>query len=125
MKLFAYLAGLIVAGLGVLGVISPKRVVPFARMFQSQAGLNTAAALRLVLGTSFFRCALTSRIPRFMRVLGVATVISGVITPFFGVKRLGRILDWWEGKGSSFSRVWSMFALGLGIFLTWALTPDR
>lgn len=125
MKLIAYLSSLFVAGLGALGVASPRKLLPFARRFESRAGLNTAAALRLVLGTSLFLSALSCRIPRTMRVLGIGTIVSGLITPFFGVKRFGRILNWWEGKGTSFSRAWSMLALGVGIFLTWALTPGR
>ncbi|HQJ09537.1 MAG TPA: hypothetical protein PLF54_11085 [Deltaproteobacteria bacterium] len=124
MKLIAYLSGIFVTALGVLGVASPRRLIPFARMFESRAGLNTAAALRLVLGTSLFLSALTCRIPKAIRVIGISTILSGVITPFIGVKRFGRILSWWEGKGSAFSRAWSMIALGLGIFLTWALTPS-
>ncbi len=125
MKLIAYLSSLFVAGLGALGVVSPRRLVPFARVFESRAGLNTAAALRLVLGTSLFISALTSRIPRLMRLFGIGTVVSGLITPFLGVKRFGRILDWWVSKGSAFNRAWSMLALGFGLFLTWALAPRR
>lgn len=125
MKLIAYLVSLFVTSLGALGVMSPRRLLPFARMFESRAGLNTAAALRVAMGSSLFLSALSSRIPRLMRVFGIGTIVSGMITPFFGVKRFGRILRWWEGKGSAFGRTWSSLALGFGIFLIWALMPSR
>ncbi len=125
MKLIAYLSSLFIAGLGALGVVSPRILLPFARRFESRAGLYTAAAMRLALGTSLFLSALSCRFPRTMRALGTGTIVSGLITPFVGVERFGRILDWWEGKGTAFSRTWSMLALGVGIFLAWALTPSR
>jgi hypothetical protein len=47
------------------------------------------------------------------------------MTPFFGVERTQAILDWWSAQGTAFARTWAAFALILGLFIVYAVTPRR
>lgn len=121
MTLVALVFSLFVAGLGALGFASPSRLLGMVRSFQTPTRLYIAAALRLVLGAALFLAAPASRAPELLRILGVFIVVAGVITPFFGLERFGRLLDWWSAQGPTLVRVWSAFAFAFGLLLAYAL----
>ena len=123
MTILALVLSLFVAALGLLGLISPPRLLDIVRHFQSQAGLYAAAALRMVLGVALFSSAPTSRAPRTIRILGVIILVAGMVTPLFGMERLRGLIDWWSARGLVFMRVWAIFALVFGIFLAYAIAP--
>jgi len=124
-KSIAFLISLFITALGAQGIISPLKLLSFARKFESRAGLYAAAALRLAMGTSIFHSAIASRIPNILRAIGATTFVTGLITPFIGVQRFARILSWWSARGPAFMRAWAALALGIGIFLAWAVIPWR
>jgi len=123
MTLVALVLSLFVAALGALGVASPLRLLGVVRYFQTPAGLYFAAALRVVLGVALFFAAPTSRAPELLRILGVVSIVGGVITPFFGLERFRKLLDWWSARGSTFVRAWAAIALAFGLFLAYAVVP--
>jgi uncharacterized membrane protein YidH (DUF202 family) len=121
--LTALLLSLLIAALGALGVASPSRLLGLVRYLQTPAGLYVAAALRLVLGLALFFAAPGSRAPELLRILGVVIIVAGLITPFFGLERFRRLLDWWSARGPAFVRVWAAFALAFGLLLAYAVVP--
>ena len=123
MTFVALIISLFVAGLGALGIASPARLIAVMRSFQAPAGLYAAAALRVVLGTALVFTAPTSRAPEFIRVLGFFIVVVGLITPFFGVERFKKLVDWWLARGPAFIRAWAAFALVGGLLLAYAIVP--
>lgn len=125
MKMIAFLIGLFTAASGALGIISPDRILPLARKFESRAGLGIASALQVGFGSLLLFSAIASHIPRLVRILGAGTLVSGLTLPLLGVKRFGRIIEWWAEKSSVFKRIWLMFDLGFGLLTAWALAPRR
>ena len=123
MALVALILSLFVAALGAIGIVSPGRLLRVVRQFQSTAGLYAAAILRIVLGVALFLAAPTSRSPEIVRILGIISFVSDLITPLFGLERFRRILDWWSARGPAFQRVWAGFALAFGVFLAYAVVP--
>jgi len=119
----ALILSLFVAALGALGIILPKRLLGLARQFQRPGGLYAAAILRIVLGVSLFFSAPTSRSPEVVGIIGIIIFVSGLITPLFGLKRFGRLLDWWSTRGPVFMRVWAGIALAIGLFLAYSVAP--
>ena len=117
----AFILSLGVAALGVLGVISPPRLLRVIRRFESRAGLYAAAAFRVVLGGALVLAAPASRAPEVVRLLGLIIIAAGLLTPLFGVERLRRILDWWSRRGAAFMRVWAGVALAVGLLLAYAV----
>jgi hypothetical protein len=123
MTLVAVILCLLLSGMGALGVASPSRFVDVVRSFQTPMGLFFAGALRVILGVALFFSAPDSRAPALILVVSVAIIVRGVITPFFGVERLRRLLDRLSGKGSLFIRGWAILALALGLSLVYAIVP--
>ena len=123
MAVIALVLSLFVAALGVLGIGSPSRLLGVVRRFQTPAGLYFAAAIRLLMGVVLFFAAPASRAPEVLRILGVVIIVAGLITPFFGLERFRRFLDWWVAKGASFVRAWAAFAFVFGLLLAYSLVP--
>ena len=123
MGLVASVISLLVAAFGLLGIISPPRLLGVVRHFQTPAGLYTVAAIRLIFGTILFLVAPTSRAPGVVRIIGIIAFVAGLITPFFGLERFRRLLDWWSSLGPAFIRAWASFALVFGLWLAYAVFP--
>lgn len=123
MRAVAFVISLFVAALGFVGAVSPGRFLFLVRKFESPAGLSAAGAIRVVLGTALYFSSVASRISKLTRYLGMLTFVSGVLTPFLGVRRFGRLLRWWSARGSAFMRIWAGAALFIGLLLAWAVAP--
>ena len=121
MTIVAAILSLLIAAVGVLGIVAPERLVAFGRAIQTPAGLYAAGAFRVVLGIALFLAAPDSRAPDVIRVFGVIIIVGGVATPLVGLERSRKILDWWTQKGSWFIRLWSLVALGFGLWLAYAV----
>ena len=123
MTLTVGLFGLFVAALGVAWVLSPERLLGLVTRAQSQLGLYFIAGLRLFLGVALLLAAGTSRAPLFLQILGGVSLVSGAITPFFGVERFEAILGWWKRRPPWLVRIWSGFVILFGLSLVWAVLP--
>ena len=123
MTAIAIAFSLFIVALGILGLVSPSRLLGLDRFFQTPAGLYLAAGFRMVMGVVLLMAALASRAPDVLRVIGVVFILAGVITVFLGFERFRGFVDWWSAHGSSFARVWAVVALALGLSLVYVLVP--
>jgi hypothetical protein len=123
MTLVALIICLLTSALGALGIASPSRLLGVVRYFQTSMGLYFAAGIRVLLGVALLFAAPTSRAPGLIYILGVFIIVIGVVTPFFGLERFRRLLDWWSAQGSAFVRGWAVLALLFGLSLAYAVVP--
>ncbi len=112
-----------IAALGALGVVSPSALLGIVRRFQTPTGVYAAAAIRVVFGVVLLFAAPTSRVPEAVRILAVILIAAGVITPFFGLERFRRLLDWWTALGPGLVRAWAAFAFFFGLVVAYAVAP--
>ena len=125
MTLAVALFGLFVATLGAAGMLSPRRLLDLVTRAQSRMGIYSIAGLRLLVGLALLAVAGGSRAPLYLLVLGGLSLVSGAVTPFVGLSRFERILDWWRRRGPGFVRAWSGCVLLFGLSLVWAVFPLR
>jgi len=123
MALLALFFSIFIAVIGAIGFVSPAKLIRFVRKFQSSAGLYLAAGFRVVFGLALFFAADSSRAPEVIRVVGIIVLVSGLITPIFGLDRFRRILNWWSTRPAAFQRVWAGFALAFGLLCAYAVAP--
>ncbi len=123
MTLAVALFGLFLVALGITGTRSPQRVLALVTRVQSQMGLYFIAGVRLLLGIALLLAAPTSRAPLYLQILGALSIVSGSITPFFGVRRFEAILEWWRARPPRIVRLWSLFVILFGASLIWAVFP--
>lgn len=125
MTIVALTLSLAIAALGAVGIVAPGRLLDVVRHFQTPGGLYVAAGIRLVLGVALLFAASGSRAPVALRILGVFVILVGLATPFFGIDRFRRLLDWWSAQGPGFVRIWAAFALAFGLLLAYAVVPGE
>ncbi len=118
------LAGFVVA-IGLVGLASPSTLYGFGRSLDSRTDLYVVAALRIVFGILLLRVASTSRMPRTVRVIGVVVLVAGLVTPFFGIERAHRMIEWLFGQGPLLVRAWGGIAAFVGLFLIYAVAAPR
>ena len=111
--------GLAILIIGALGLASPEALRPFVRRWQTPAGMWVAAGVRFAFGVALWLAAPSSRVPAVLQVLGVFSVISGLVLPLLGLSRFTAILSWWERRSVGFKRAWAGVACAGGAFLLW------
>jgi energy-converting hydrogenase Eha subunit E len=123
MQLVALALSVLIAILGALSFVAPVRALTIARAFESPGRLYALAAIRLVLGVVFFLAGPGSREPEVLRILGILIGAVGIITPFVGLDRQRRLLNWWSARGLAFQRTWAAVGFAFGLFLVYAVAP--
>lgn len=115
------LIAILIAALGLYGLISPEGLAAFASRWRSKHGLWTAAAIRLVFGAALWLVAPYAHTPLVLKILAGLAVAAGVALPFLGLARFAAMLDWWSALPAGVQRAWSGLAACLGMFLLWAV----
>lgn len=121
--LVAALFGVLIAGLGLVGLLSPPALLEFVARWQTRGALLLAGILRVIFGVSLVLAAPGSRAPMAFLVLGVLTVVAGLATPLVGVERFAAILDWWRRRGSGTVRAWALVAMLFGLLVVYGVLP--
>ena len=123
MQIVALALSVLMALLGALSFVAPVRALDIARVFDRPSGLYALAAIRLVVGVVLFLAAPGSRQPGVLRILGILIGVAGIITPFVGLDRQRRLLNWWSARGLGFQRGWAAVGFAFGLFLVYAVAP--
>jgi len=125
MRLLGFFVALLIAVIGLTGVIAPDWLMTIGRHSVTPVGLCIVAALRISIGLVLARVAPISRAPTTLRILGVIAVIAGVATLLVGAERAQAILEWCSGQGSVLTRLGAGIALITGSFIAYALIPNH
>jgi hypothetical protein len=124
-KVLAIVIGLLLAAIGLVGVVAPSYILEIGRSLLTPMSLYVVAAFRIGIGVVLVLVAADSRLPAALRVFGIVIVLSGVFTLFLGVERSRAILDWWSNQGPLFMRFCLTGPLVIGLFIVYALTSPR
>ena len=125
MSRLAIFFGLVIAIVGLVGVVAPTTLLEISSFALTPAGIYSAAAFRIVVGVVLILAATASRMPRTVRVVGVLIVIGGLATPFVGLDRARDMVDWWSALNPMLMRAWAALAVALGLFIVYAVRPTR
>lgn len=120
MAFLVSLAGIGVAGIGLLGVAAPNQLANLLARWRVLTGLPVTLALRLGFGTLFVVAAPHCRFPDFVCLVGVFELIGAVTLVGLGGARLQRFVEWWLDRPASFVRYWCATALAFGVLLAYA-----
>ena len=121
MKALAFLVGLLVVALGLLGFIAPGVLATLGRQSVTPDGLYLVAALRVLIGLVLLGASSASRMPRTLRVLGILALAGGLATIFLSVERGRTIMDWMLAPGLMVLRLWAVLAVAFGSFIIYAV----
>jgi hypothetical protein len=119
------LLGLLIAGIGTLGIVSPETLFKFFHQIGTPIGLYFAAGGRVILGISLLVSASNSRAPSALKVLGWVFLAAGLLLQIFGFEVFQSALYHFASLGPWAARIWGSVALGLGLYMAYAVVPRR
>ena len=128
MKTLAFVCGVCISAVGVIGIVVPASLVWIAEHFTTSRSFYALAAVRVAFGLILISAALASRSPRGLRVLGYVIVILGMTTGLMGLFAIGparAAIDWWMHQQSGVLRLTSALVLLLGGFVAHACAPTN
>ncbi len=125
MKVLAIAIGLLLAAIGLVGVVAPLLILEFGRSLLTPIALYAVAAFRIGAGVVLVLAAADSRLPTVFRFFGTVIILAGVFTLFLGVEHSRAILDWWSSQGSLFMRLCLGGPMAVGLFIVYSLTSPR
>jgi len=111
----------LIAMMAIFAIVSPKRFLAQFDAFDLPSKVWMLAAIRFVMGVSFWLAAPASGHPTVFRVFGVITVAAAVALPIMGASGISRLLDWWRRRPPAAVRAWGAIATGFAVFLIWSL----
>ena len=121
----ALLIGLLIAGVGIFGLVAPNDFAAAIGEIQKRVHLYALAAVRVAFGVLFLLAAGTSRAPFLLGALGVLTALGGLFTLFMPGP-LRQSVERWIADGSVVPlQVWAGVALVCGAFVVYATMPKR
>jgi hypothetical protein len=118
--LIVALIALFMLGIGIYGLYSPMDLARFAARWQTQQGLWTAAATRVVFGLALWQIAPASPLPTAFAVLAAVIVIAGLALPLIGLARFTALLTWWCSQPQPVLRAWGLVAALMGGLFLWS-----
>ena len=121
MVFLAIALSVLLIGFGLWGIMKPATLLAFLARWQTREGLWVGAAIRLIFGLALWFAAPLSRFPTTLQVVGVIFIVAGIAMPFIGLVRFTSMVAWWLNKPPSFTRVWAVATLALGVFFVWAV----
>jgi xanthosine utilization system XapX-like protein len=100
-KTLAFVFGLFISAVGLVGILVPSRLLCIAASFLSSGavGFYVIATVRIAFGLLLILVASASRAPRALRILGYVVVLLGITTALMGllaVQQGGAAIDWWS-----------------------------
>lgn len=121
MHLLIALLGLLIAAIGVVGLLAPTRLLRLVDLFwRGERSLYVASGMRIVLGSLMILAAPYCAWPTVVTVLGVLTFVAGVLLVVIGFERVNKLIQWWQRRPPGVVRVSALFAVCFGVLLFWA-----
>jgi hypothetical protein len=127
-KTLAFVFGLCVATVGVVGMFAPSSLVWIAQHSVTSGAFYLLAAVRVAAGVVLISAAPTSRAPKALRMVGYVIVVAGLataLTGLVGMERARTIIGWWLDQGAVIIRVTSVVLVAFGGFVVYACIPLR
>ena len=121
----ALLVGLLVAALGIFGLVAPADFGATIVEVQKRSNVYFLAAFRVVIGVIILLAATGSRFPFILGTLAVLIILGGVLTPFMSVPLRQSVEKWMAGNNRVPLQVWALAALGIGGFIAYSTWPWR
>jgi hypothetical protein len=114
------IVGLGVAAIGLLGVLTPARLVGLLARWPALTRWPVTLGLRLAVGVLFLYAASHCRLPQLVRAVGILELAGAALLLAAGPEPLQRFVAWWLDRSTVFVRAWCSAAFAVGILLAYA-----
>ncbi|MCK4905193.1 hypothetical protein KAS42_02980 [bacterium] len=112
--------GVIMAVVGMLLSSIPQKVMKFLPFFKITKRIRIVGIIRLAIAVIFLLAASQCRWSVVVAVLGIITLISGVLALTLKVKHIKTFIDWIEGRNEMFIRIMGGVVVLIGLLIIFA-----
>jgi len=120
MVLFVKLFGVAIVVMGIIFLQNPKALNQYLSFWKEDKRLRMGAILALLFGVIFLMAASECRLTLLINILGIWSIIKGVLLLTLAKKKIYAYLDWWLDKPVSTTRILSGIVLAFGILLIYS-----
>jgi hypothetical protein len=124
-KTLAFVVGLMILAVGVIGMVVPSSLLWIAGRFEGPLAWYALAVVRILFGLLLLFVAKSSRAPRALGVVAFIPLVAGLAIPLVGVARARATVEAWSLQGPGILRLSAIPLLVLGGFIAYACAPDR
>ncbi|MBS1214963.1 MAG: hypothetical protein H6R26_3580 [Proteobacteria bacterium] len=120
MSSLVVLIGVLLLGIGLGVMLSPAVLRSLLHQFLEFRWVHWISGLRVLVGGILVVAAPATRLPAFVRGLGVLLIAAGVSIPLLGEARVDRMAAWWLRQTDGMLRAWGALAAILGAVVAWS-----
>lgn len=120
MNILVAIAGWIIVGVGVLGIVRPHLMLDLILGWPSDIRFYVAVTTRIVLGLLFIFVARSCRLPRFVLAIGIIALAAGIVIALLGAGRVDLMVQWMSGQSSTSIRLLYMATTVFGVLLAYS-----
>ncbi len=114
MLIFVKLFGIVIVVMGIIFLINPKALKQYISFWKQEKRIRIGGILAIPFGIVFLIAAPQCRLTGFITVLGIWSIIKGVLLLTLGQKKINAYLDWWLNKPISTTRFLGLIVLAFG-----------
>jgi hypothetical protein len=120
MALLVRLFGVAIVVMGLVFLTNSKALKQYIAFWKQDKKIQIGGMIALLFGIVFLMAAAQCRLTWLINILGIWSIIKGVVLLTFKKKKLYGYFDWWLNKPDSVMRVISVIVLIFGILLIYA-----
>jgi len=118
--LLVKLVGMILVAIGIVFVLSPKRMRQWMVFCEKGLMPYLMGSLRILVGILFLFAAPQSRVVWVIITVGVLALLGGIAIFILGLERIKSILRWSEGRSLPVLRLIALFAIAIGVLILYS-----
>jgi len=118
--LLVRLVGMILVAIGIVFLLSPKRMRQWMVFCEKGLRPYMMGTLRILVGILFLLAAPRSRVVWVIVTMGILALLGGITIFILGLERVKSMLRWWQGKSLPVLRLIALLAIALGMLILYS-----
>jgi len=114
MVIFVKIFGILIAVMGIIFLINQKVMKQYLSFWRQEKRIRIGGIVSILFGIIFLIAAPQCRLTEFITVLGIWSIIKGVLLLTLAQKKINVYLDWWLSKSTSATRFLGLVVLAFG-----------
>lgn len=115
------LLGVAVVALGITFLLSPKILKKYIAFWMQGKWLYIGSIISILFGIIFLSVASQCRLRVVMVILGIWSLIKGVILSIAGLEKARSMFLWWDKRSPIAIRLVAIIAIGIGILILYSI----
>lgn len=120
MLVLVRLVGMILVAVGIVFLLSPKRIRQWIVFCEKGVRPYIMGALRILVGIFFLLAAPQSRVVWVIVTIGILALLGGITIFILGLERFRSMLRWSQGRSLSVLRLIALLAIAIGVLILYS-----